>query len=73
MQSSNHLDRSVLVARLTTLKSEYSAGQRQLAELEARAATLREQLLRINGAAQVLAELLDSPVAEPFAAQELAD
>ena len=50
--------RSLLQARLATLRSEYSAGQRLLAEAEARTATLREQLLRIGGAAQVLEELL---------------
>lgn len=52
------IERSLLQARLATLRSEYSAGQRLLAEAEARAATLREQLLRIGGAAQVLEELL---------------
>ncbi len=52
------IERSLLQARLATLRSEYNAGQRLLAEAEARAATLREQLLRIGGAAQVLEELL---------------
>jgi hypothetical protein len=52
------IDRSVLVMRLATLKSEYTSGQHLLADLDARASTLREQLLRINGAAQVLEELL---------------
>ena len=49
---------SVLAARLVTLRGEYGAGQQVLAELEARAQGLREQLLRIQGAAQVLEELL---------------
>lgn len=52
------LERSVLAARLATLRGEYSSGQQVLAELELRAAALREQLLRIQGAAQVLEELL---------------
>jgi hypothetical protein len=52
------IDRSLLAARLTMLRSEYSSGQAMLADLEARAATLREQLLRIHGAAQVLEEVL---------------
>ncbi|UIF91184.1 hypothetical protein [Cupriavidus sp. UYPR2.512] len=59
------IERSLLQARLATLRSEYGTGQRLLAEAEARAATLREQLLRIGGAAQVLEELLataDEPV-----------
>ncbi|MCY1231291.1 hypothetical protein D9M68_466770 [compost metagenome] len=61
------IERSLLQARLATLRSEYSAGQRLLAEAEARTATLREQLLRIGGAAQVLEELLAAD-AQPAAA-----
>ena len=60
MNETSSIDRSVLVMRLATLKSEYTSGQHLLADLDARAATLREQLLRINGAAQVLEELLRS-------------
>lgn len=52
------MDRSILEARLATLKGEFSSGQRRLAEHEAQAAALREQLLRISGAVRVLAELL---------------
>jgi hypothetical protein len=40
------------------LKSEFEAGQRMLADLESRQAQLRETLLRISGAVQVLEELL---------------
>ncbi|NEO62043.1 MAG: hypothetical protein F6J98_17015, partial [Moorea sp. SIO4G2] len=40
------------------LKSEYEAGQKMLAELEAKQANLRETLLRISGAIQVLEETL---------------
>ena len=56
--SSDPIERSVLAARLATLRGEYSSGQQLLAELDARASTLREQLLRIHGAMQVLDELL---------------
>lgn len=52
------MDRSILEARLAMLKGEFSSGQRRLAEHEAQAAALREQLLRISGAVRVLAELL---------------
>ena len=38
-----------LEQRLEALKAEYEAGQKMLADLEARQATLRETLLRIDG------------------------
>jgi len=44
--------------RLADLKSEYQAGQKMLADLEAKQADLRQTLLRISGAIQVLEELL---------------
>ncbi len=47
-----------LEQRLEALKAEYEAGQKMLADLEARQATLRETLLRIAGAIQVLEEEL---------------
>ena len=47
-----------LERRLEALKAEYEAGQKMLADLEARQATLRETLLRIAGAVQVLEEEL---------------
>ncbi|NEO37724.1 MAG: hypothetical protein F6J90_15860 [Moorea sp. SIOASIH] len=47
-----------LEQRLQSLKSEYEAGQKMLAELEAKQANLRETLLRISGAIQVLEETL---------------
>lgn len=40
--------------RLTELKAEFESGQRALAELEARQANMRDSLLRISGAIQVL-------------------
>ena len=44
--------------RLDTLRNEFSKGQTQLAELENQAAALRQTLLRITGAIQVLEELI---------------
>ena len=44
--------------RLEQLKSEYESGQKMLAETEAKAAQLRDTLLRISGAIQVLEEEL---------------
>ncbi len=45
-------------ARLKELRAEFEAGQARLDELEREATRLRETLLRISGAAQVLHELL---------------
>ena len=44
--------------RLNQLKAEFEAGQKMLADLEAQQADLRETLLRISGAIQVLEEEL---------------
>ena len=45
-------------ARLRELQAEFEAGQAKLTELDLEATRLRETLLRISGAAQVLHELL---------------
>ncbi len=50
--------RERLERRLEELTAEYEAGQKMLAELEARQAALRDTLLRINGAMTVLKEEL---------------
>jgi uncharacterized coiled-coil protein SlyX len=50
--------RTQLEQRLQELHSEYAAGQKVLAELEAKQMHLRETLLRISGAIQVLEEEL---------------
>lgn len=50
--------RDQLNNRLQTLKTEYEAGQKMLADLEAKQINLRETLLRISGAIQVLEEML---------------
>lgn len=52
------MDRVTLEQREAELKTEFATGQRQLAECEARATSVREQLLRISGALRLLEELL---------------
>jgi uncharacterized protein (DUF3084 family) len=44
--------------RVSELKAELHKGQQVLADLEAKEAELRQTLLRISGAIQVLEELL---------------
>lgn len=50
--------RQQLKQRLQELKAEFATGQKMLADLEAKQANLRETLLRISGAVQVLEEVL---------------
>jgi len=49
---------SQLHKRLNELKKEFETGQKRLAELEREQTNLRETLLRISGAIQVLEEEL---------------
>ena len=46
--------------RLQQLRNEYETGQKMLADLEAKQLSLRETLLRIDGAIQVLEEVLEA-------------
>jgi prefoldin subunit 5 len=59
--------REQLRERLDELNAEHQAGRKALANLEAEQADLRDTLLRISGAIQVLEELLgaDGPVDAP--------
>lgn len=50
--------REQLQLRLEVLKNEFETGQTKLRELERQQAILRETLLRISGAIQVVEELL---------------
>lgn len=54
--------REQIEQRLADLRNEHETGARMLADLEVREAELRQTLLRIDGAVQVLSELLgDGP------------
>ena len=53
--------REQLEQRLHALKAEWETGQQMLAELETKQAHLRQTLLRISGAVQVLEEMLRKP------------
>jgi len=59
--------RKQIKVRLEALKSELEAGETELAKVEQRRAFLRETMLRIGGAVQVLEELLaeEQPTAHP--------
>jgi prefoldin subunit 5 len=53
--------RERLEQRVSELKAEQEKGQHMLAEIDARQAELRQTLIRISGAIQVLEELLGGP------------
>jgi predicted nuclease with TOPRIM domain len=57
--------REQLQARLEELKREFETGQERLRELEMQEAQLRQTLLRISGAIQVLEEALNTQNAMP--------
>ena len=48
-----------LETRLQELRAEFERGQKRLAELETESNTVRNTLLRISGAVQVLEEELE--------------
>ena len=57
--------------RLAVLKKEFEAGQARLRQLESDQAFLRETLLRISGAIQVLQEIVEEPKAQSGAEKEM--
>lgn len=59
-----------LQQRLSELTTELECGQRMMAELDSRQFKLRESMLRISGAIQVLRELLGATDGPPVAAPE---
>lgn len=58
--------REQLEDRLQKLQGEFKAGQEILADLETRQASVRNTLVRISGAIQVLEELLKQDMSPPF-------
>jgi predicted nucleic acid-binding Zn-ribbon protein len=56
--------RETLTARLQTLESEHQAGQKMLVELDDKRQKLTQTILRIEGAMEVLRELLAADVDE---------
>ena len=57
--------RDKLEARLAALGEEYDKGQTMLREAELQRAQLEQTLIRIDGAMQVLRELLSEEAADP--------
>lgn len=62
--------RDQLEKRLSELKKEFEEGQRMLSEAEAKRENLRQSLLRISGAIQVLEEELAKEAQQPKAPAE---
>ncbi|MGK7902091.1 MAG: hypothetical protein AB4352_11905 [Hormoscilla sp.] len=60
-----------LERRLKALKAEFDAGQKLLAEYETKQASLRETLLRISGAIQVIEEELNELTQEENGSQQV--
>jgi hypothetical protein len=63
--------RERLEKRLVELKDEFDKGQRKLGELESEAAAVRQTLLRISGAIQVLQEEVGDAAEPQEGASEL--
>jgi septation ring formation regulator EzrA len=55
--------------RLSSLQAEFKAGQEILTDLETRETNVRNTLVRISGAIQVLEELLNQEVSPRFSAE----
>lgn len=58
-----------ILNRLASLKEEFETGQARLRELEAEQVHVRDTMLRISGAIQVLQELVDGSKPGPVAAE----
>ncbi|MEN3334207.1 MAG: hypothetical protein V7641_3572 [Blastocatellia bacterium] len=59
--------------RLEELKKEYETGQTRLRELESETAYIRETMLRISGAIQVIQEMLEQQKPQADAAGRAAE
>jgi predicted nuclease with TOPRIM domain len=64
--------REQLEQRVSELKAEREKGQQMLAELEGKEAELRQTLLRISGAIQVIEELLEAAAPAPNGTAQMA-
>lgn len=53
-----------LEKRLAELKQEYESGKKMILELETKQSNLRDTLLRISGAMQILEEALSEKIQE---------
>ena len=60
-----------LEKRLAELKAEFESGQKVMAELETKQANLRDTLLRISGAIQILEEEIAKVSAQEENSQEI--
>lgn len=60
-----------LEKRLEQLKAEFASGQKVMADLEAKQANLRDTLLRISGAIQILEEEIGKASQEEENTQEV--
>jgi chromosome segregation ATPase len=64
--------REQLKHRVSELKTELEKGKQMLAELEGKEAELRQTLLRISGAIQVIEELLAAETPTPNGTAQVA-
>ncbi|MFB2772433.1 hypothetical protein ACE1AT_24585 [Pelatocladus sp. BLCC-F211] len=62
-----------LEKRLAELKAEFASGQKVMADLEAKQANLRDTLLRISGAIQILEEEISKASKEEDNSQQAKD
>jgi hypothetical protein len=62
------VNRQQLQARLAALQDELEIGERRLQELDVERNRVRDTVLRISGALQVLQELLGDPPVAPASA-----